>query len=66
MLESFIQHRREVIVRRTRYDLGKARERAHILEGLLSALKNIDAVIKLIRASKTPEDARNSLMTKLR
>ena len=66
MLESFIQHRREVIVRRTRYDLGKARERAHILEGLLSALKNIDAVIKLIRASKTPEDARNSLMTQLK
>ncbi len=66
MLEFFIQHRREVVVRRTRYDLGKARERAHILEGLLIALKNIDAVIKLIRASKTPEDARNGLMAKLK
>ncbi|MDP7372058.1 MAG: DNA topoisomerase 4 subunit A, partial [Nitrospinota bacterium] len=64
VLGYFIQHRREVIVRRTRYDLRKARERAHILEGLLIALKNIDAVIKLIRASKTPEAARTGLMNK--
>ena len=66
MLEHFIQHRREVVVRRTRYDLGKARERAHILEGLLVALKSIDAVIKLIRASKTPDSARTGLMTKFK
>lgn len=66
MLEHFIQHRREVIVRRTRYDLGKARERAHILEGLLIALKSIDGVIKLIRASKTPDSARTGLITKFK
>ena len=64
VLGYFIQHRREVVVRRTQYDLRKARERAHILEGLLVALKNIDAVIKLIRASKTPEAARTGLMDK--
>ncbi len=62
ILEEFVKFRLEVIVRRTQYDLKKAEERAHILEGLMIALDNLDAVIKLIRASKTPEEARNGLM----
>ncbi|NND94676.1 MAG: DNA gyrase subunit A, partial [Flavobacteriales bacterium] len=62
MIEEFIKFRIEVIVRRTQYDLEKAEERAHILEGLLVALDNLDEVIALIRASKTVEDARNGLM----
>ena len=61
-IEEFIKFRLEVVVRRTRYDLRKAQERAHVLEGLLIALDNLDAVIKLIRASKTVEDAREGLM----
>lgn len=60
----FVDHRHEVVVRRTQYDLRKAEERAHILEGLLIALDNIDEVIKLIRASKTPDEARESLMSR--
>ncbi|MAO45827.1 MAG: DNA gyrase subunit A [Crocinitomicaceae bacterium] len=64
MIQHFVDHRHEVIVRRTQYELGKAEERAHILEGLIIALDNIDAVIKLIRASKSPEEARNGLMEK--
>ena len=60
----YIEHRHEVVVRRTQYDLGKVEERAHILQGLIIALDNIDAVIALIRASKTPEEARNGLMEK--
>ncbi len=62
MIECFVEHRHEVIVRRTEFELRKAQERAHILEGLIIALDNIDEVIKLIRASKTPEEARNGLM----
>ncbi len=62
IIEEFIQFRLEVIVRRTRYDLQKAEERAHILEGLLIALDNLDEVIELIRASGTVEEARNGLM----
>jgi len=62
MLREFIEFRIEVIVRRTQYDLRKAEERAHILEGLLIAIDHLDEVIKLIRASKTVEDARNGLM----
>ncbi len=62
MLEEFIEFRIEVVVRRTQYELRKAQERAHILEGLLIAIDNLDEVIKLIRASKTVEDARNGLM----
>ncbi len=58
----FIQFRLEVIVRRTRYDLRKAEERAHILEGLLIALDHLDEVISLIRSSKTVEEARTGLM----
>jgi DNA gyrase subunit A len=62
LLEEFIKHRFEVITRRTKYELRKAEERAHILEGLLIALANLDAVIKLIRGSKAPEDAKAGLI----
>lgn len=64
LIHYFIEHRHEVIVRRTQYELRKAKERAHILEGLLIALDNLDEVIKLIRASQTAEDARTGLMEK--
>ena len=57
MLEAFIRHRREVVTRRTVFDLRKARERGHILEGLAVALANIDEVIALIKASPTPAEA---------
>ncbi|MGH2792838.1 MAG: DNA gyrase/topoisomerase IV subunit A, partial [Actinomycetota bacterium] len=60
----YIEHQVDVVTRRTQYRLRKAEERAHILEGLLVALKNLDAVIKLIRASKTADDARAGLMKK--
>jgi DNA gyrase subunit A len=62
LLQHFLDHRREIIVRRTAYDLARARERAHILEGLVIALDNLDAVIKLIRAAASPEVARDGLM----
>lgn len=62
IIEEFINFRQEVIIRRTQYDLNKALERAHILVGLLVALDYIDAVISLIRSSKTVEEARNGLM----
>jgi DNA gyrase subunit A len=58
----FVKHRHEVVVRRTRYELEQAEKRAHILEGLLIALDNLDAVIKLIRSSRTPDIARDGLM----
>ncbi|MFT4778126.1 MAG: DNA gyrase subunit A [Flavobacteriales bacterium] len=64
LISNFVEHRHEVVVRRTQYDLKKAEERAHILEGLIIALDNIDEVIKLIRASKTPEEARTGLMNR--
>ncbi len=64
MIREFVKFRLEVIVRRTQYDLRKAEERAHILEGLLIALDHLDEVIALIRASKTPEEAKNGLMEK--
>ncbi len=64
MLEHFIAHRKETIVRRTKYDLAKAEERAHILEGLKIAVKNIDEVIKLIKKSKDPETAKQGLIKK--
>ncbi len=62
MIGHFVEHRHEVVVRRTKYELRKAEERAHILEGLLIALDHLDEVIKLIRASATPEEARTGLM----
>jgi DNA gyrase subunit A len=61
-LEHYVAHRHEVILRRTRFDLGKAEARAHVLEGLRIALDNIDAIIQLIRASANPEEARGRLM----
>jgi DNA gyrase subunit A len=62
IIVEYVKHRHEVVVRRTKYDLQKALERAHILEGLLKALDIIDEIIALIRSSKTVEDARNGLM----
>jgi DNA gyrase subunit A len=62
LLSNFLQHRREVVVRRTRYDLRKAEERAHILLGLKTAIENIDAVIALIKAAASPDEARTGLM----
>lgn len=64
MLQEFVEFRIEVIVRRTQYELRKAEERAHILEGLLIAIDNLDEVIKLIRASKTVEEAKNGLIAR--
>jgi DNA gyrase subunit A len=62
MIRAYVEHRLDVIVRRTNYDLREARKRAHILEGLLIALDNLDAVIELIRNSRDPEVARTGLM----
>jgi len=62
VLRHFIAHRKDVVVRRTKFELRKAEERAHILEGLKIALDNLDAVIKLIRASAGPDEARTGLM----
>lgn len=64
VIEQYIKHREIVVTRRTKYDLRKAEEQAHILEGLIIALTNIDAVIKLIRKSKTVDEARTGLMDK--
>ncbi|MBR3664380.1 MAG: DNA gyrase subunit A [Desulfovibrio sp.] len=61
-LTCFVDHRREVVIRRTRFDLAKAQARAHILEGLRIAIDNIDAVVALIRASANPEEAKLGLM----
>lgn len=63
-LACFLEHRREIIVRRTRYELDKAHARAHIIEGLQVAIDNIDAVVALIRASANPDEARAGLMSK--
>jgi DNA gyrase subunit A len=62
MISNFVDHRHEVVVRRTQFELRKAEERAHILEGLIIASDNIDEVIALIRASKSPDEAREKLM----
>ncbi|OUN74777.1 DNA gyrase subunit A [Barnesiella sp. An55] len=62
LLEAFIDHRHEVVIRRTRFDLAKAEERAHILEGLIIASDHIDEVIKIVRASQTRDEARSRLM----
>ena len=62
----FVDHRHEVVVRRTEYELRKAEERAHILEGLIIASDNIDEVIAIIRASENVEAARNSLMERFK
>ncbi|MDD5297344.1 MAG: DNA gyrase subunit A [Rhodocyclaceae bacterium] len=64
MLECFINHRREVVTRRTVYELKKARERGHILEGLAVALSNVDEIIALIKAAATPPEAKRELMAR--
>ena len=63
LIKYFVRHRHEVILRRTRFDLEKAQKRAHILEGLLKALDVIDEIIRIIRASKSVEDAKTELMS---
>lgn len=62
IIKYFVEHRHEVVTRRTQFELREAEKRAHILEGLIIALDNIDAVIELIKKSKTPEEARNGLI----
>src|SRR5512147_1138021 len=64
LLEAFLRHRREVVTRRTLFELRKARERAHVLEGLMVALANIDEIIELIKRSPSPADARTALCTR--
>ena len=64
MLRYFVEHRREVVVRRSQYELRKAEARAHILEGLKIALDNLDEIINLIKRSRTPEEARGALITR--
>jgi DNA gyrase subunit A len=64
IIKHYVEHRHEVVTRRTKYELRKAEERAHILEGLLIALDHLDEVIALIRGSQTPEEAREGLITK--
>jgi DNA gyrase subunit A len=63
LLKHFLRHRKDVVLRRTRYELRKAEERAHILEGLKIALDHLDEIIAFIRASKSPEEARRGLMS---
>ncbi len=62
-LQCFIDHRKEVVVRRTRFELRKAKERAHILEGLKIAVENIDAIVEMIKRSKGPDEARQNLIS---
>ncbi|HTS23476.1 MAG TPA: DNA gyrase subunit A [Casimicrobiaceae bacterium] len=64
LLEHFIAHRREVVIRRTRFELAKARERGHVLEGLAVALSNVDEIIALIKAAPTPAEAKVALMAR--
>ena len=64
MIKCFVEHRHEVVIRRTQYELRKAKERAHILEGLIIASDNIDEVVRIIRAAKTPNEAIQNLMTR--
>jgi len=66
MLSHFIDHRREVIVRRTQFELARAEERAHLLEGLKIALDNLDEMVALIRAARTPDEARQAMRLRFR
>lgn len=66
MVEEFIRHRKDVVTKRTRFDLGRAKERAHILEGLIIALDRIDPVVKTIKSSKTVEVARKRLISRFK
>jgi DNA gyrase subunit A len=63
LIKYFVEHRHEVVIRRTKYDLDESEKKAHILEGLLIALDHLDAVISLIRSSKNPDEAKEGLMT---
>ncbi len=62
MLQAFIEHRKDVVIRRTKFELNRAQDRAHVLEGLKKALQHLDAIIKTIRQSKTPADAKAALV----
>ena len=62
MLKYYLEHQEDVVTRRTQYELNKAEERAHILEGLLKALDNIDEVIRIVRGSRTAQEAKTGLM----
>ncbi len=64
MIKCFVEHRHEVVIRRTQFELRKAKERAHILEGLIIASDNIDEVVRIIRAAKTPNEAIQNLMNR--
>jgi len=64
MIKCFVDHRHDVVIRRTKFELRKAKERAHILEGLIIASDNIDEVVRIIRAAKTPNEAIQNLMTR--
>ena len=64
MIHHFVEFRHEVVIKRTEFELKKAKDKAHVLEGLIIAIDNLDEVIKLIRASRTTDDARNGLMEK--
>jgi DNA gyrase subunit A len=64
LIHFFVEHRHDVVVRRTKYELRKAEERAHVLQGLIVASDNIDEVIAIIRASVNPEEAKNNLILK--
>ena len=64
MIQCFVDHRHDVVIRRTKYELRKAKERAHILEGLIIASDNIDEVVRIIRAAKTPNEAIQNLMNR--
>ena len=66
LISNFVEHRHEVVTRRTEFDLRKAKERAHILEGLIIASDNIDEVIKIIRAAKTPNEAIENLIARFK
>ncbi|MCK9160221.1 MAG: DNA gyrase subunit A, partial [Bacteroidaceae bacterium] len=66
LIKNFVEHRHEVVIRRTKFDLKKAKERAHILEGLIIASDNIDEVVHIIRAAKTPIDAINGLIERFK
>jgi len=64
LLQAFIDHRKDVLIRRTKFELRKAQERAHILEGLKKAIAHLDAIIKVIRQSKSPQEAKDALIKK--
>ena len=66
MISEYVKYREIVVTRRTKHDLKKAEEQAHILEGLIIAVANIDKIIKLIRGSKNPEEAKKGLISKFK